>query len=179
MLIGGIAVLLQIGLLLVLWRWLRGQLQTRDEMVYRLQQKLDQYERELAQLEKRPLPPLNAEQWREFQQWRDGARSNLERLAQDQEKLTEEQRLLRAKLEAQFTSRPAPPPRDEVSPDEAKPSEAGDQVLSSYQSPLVKEVVRMLAEGEAPVAIARKKGMQVGEVELIRALHKFSPRTES
>ena len=179
MLIGGIAVLLQIGLLLVLWRWVRGQLQTRDEMVYRLRQKLDQYERELAQLEKRPLPPLNAEQWAKLQHWREGARTNLERLERDQEKLAEEQRLLRAKLESQFTSQPAPVPRDEVSPGEGTPSEEGDRVLSSYQSPLVKEVVRMLAEGEAPVAIARKKGMQVGEVELIRALHKFSPRTES
>ncbi|CAM2006150.1 hypothetical protein [Acanthopleuribacter pedis] len=51
-----------------------------------------------------------------------------------------------------------------------------DKILGSFQSPLVKDIMQRLADGTTVQQIARDKGMQVGEVELIKALNKFAPK---
>lgn len=43
-------------------------------------------------------------------------------------------------------------------------------------SPLVSEILELFAKGESAIEIARKKGMQVGEVQLIKGLKKFKPK---
>lgn len=44
----------------------------------------------------------------------------------------------------------------------------------TVDSPLVKDVLQMLEQGVEPTEIARVKGIQVGEIDLIRGLKKFA-----
>lgn len=63
---------------------------------------------------------------------------------------------------------PTPPPTEEPSRSEAQEHGA----LASFGSSQLKEVQELLEAGESVMEIARKKGLQLGEVELIRSLTK-------
>jgi hypothetical protein len=46
-------------------------------------------------------------------------------------------------------------------------------------SPLAGEVASLLESGVSPVEVARRKGMQVGEVTLINSLQQFAPKQQT
>lgn len=60
--------------------------------------------------------------------------------------------------------------------EQLQPGISSESARELLDSPLVAEVLSLLEQGESPVEIARRKGIQVGEITLIKSLKKFSPK---
>jgi len=60
-----------------------------------------------------------------------------------------------------------------------QPGGSSDSAKELLDSPLVTEVLALLEQGVTPQEIARNKGMQVGEITLIKSLKTFSPKARS
>ncbi len=160
--------LLLAGLILFLQR--RAALQAQDDrqVTQHLSRQVEQLERELADCQQ----TLKTQK-----QNYEEARQALGRLREQQQALRAESDTLKTQLEKQAeriaaTPAPSPPP-----PPEPGPNESGaHRILGSFQSPLVKDIMQRLGNGQTPREIAREKGMQVGEVALIQSLNKYTPK---
>ncbi len=60
----------------------------------------------------------------------------------------------------------------------APPRELGE-VVRGAASPAVSEVLELISQGVEPAEVARRTGLQIGEVELIRALRNFAGKEQS
>lgn len=59
----------------------------------------------------------------------------------------------------------------------AAPRELGDAVRGAA-SPVVGEVLELIGQGVEPAEVARRTGLQVGEIDLIRALRSFAGKEQ-
>lgn len=161
--------LLLAGLILFLQR--RAALQAQDDrqVTQHLSRQVEQLERELADCQQ----ALKAQK-----QGHEETRQALAHLREQQAAQRTETDRLRTQL-AQQAERlaaapepPAPTPAPEPAPNES----GARRILGSFQSPLVKDIMQRLSNGQTAREIAREKGMQVGEVALIQSLNKFAPK---
>lgn len=60
-----------------------------------------------------------------------------------------------------------------------QPGSSRDHARALMDSPLANEILALLAQGVSPVEVARQKGMQVGEITLIKSLEQFHPKDSS
>lgn len=160
--------LLLAGLILFLQRRAARQAQENRQVTQHLSRQVEQLERELADCQK----ALKAQKKSE-----EETHQALGRLREQQTALRAESDALKSRLEeqaAQIAAAPEPtlPPQAEPGPNES----GAHRILGSFQSPLVKDIMQRLRNGQTPREIAREKGMQVGEVALIQSLNKYAPK---
>lgn len=160
--------LLLAGLILFLQRRAARQAQDDRQVTQHLSRQVEQLERELADCQQ----ALKAQK-----KSQEETHQAMGLLREQQSALRAESNALKNKLEeqaAQITAAPVPTPPP---PAEPGPNESGaHRILGSFQSPLVKDIMQRLSNGQTPREIAREKGMQVGEVALIQSLNKFAPK---
>ncbi|MDJ0841621.1 MAG: hypothetical protein QNK37_34250 [Acidobacteriota bacterium] len=166
------SVLLLIGLIFFLVLPLRRRLDAQREIVHNLQHRFEGIEKETGltahrlQEQHGRLSRLADEQHRQLDdmlkkqtELREKMIKRLRRIDDAVLRLQTQQNELDRKIENTVASAPPKPkPPDHLRID----------------SPLVTEVLELLAQGKAPTEIAREKGIQLGEIDLIRGLKHFA-----
>lgn len=167
-----VAWLLLAGVVLFLQRRTSQRQSADRQLLQHLSRQNDQLEHELADCQeslktnRQTLAELRREVGQGQQQL---AAAQQQLAAAQQDRDTVRSRLTELETKATDPVNPEPAPASVAEP-------GARQILGSFQSPLVKDIMQRLADGATVQQIARDKGMQVGEVELIRALNKFAPK---
>ena len=145
----------------VLYVYFSARFKEHAELITTLREHLDRSEKELASLERqasgmsRELSRLKEEMGRA----RSASGEDHQELLQRFEALREEYDILEKKMEHVQNE-----------------SISGESAKQLMESPLVGEILELLKQGVSPMEIAQRKGMQVGEITLIKSLQKFTPK---
>lgn len=165
-----IYVMLAIGLIpaivvfVVMVRLLRNQAVNVTNELRSLHEKLDVQNSKIGELE-RKLSRVNQSVAKVADQSKELKQKTGERFKEEQEKLKEVHKEVQ-EVARKLTHLPQSTP----------PEKSDSEVGSKLDSPLVSEVMQMLEEGVDAQEIARIKGIQVGEIELIKGLKIFATK---
>jgi hypothetical protein len=152
-----------IVLFLVLWRVVGHKNRLLFDALERSRDKVAALERSLAELERR-LPPLS----RSLDDTREQSRQREAQWSQQWAEISARLDLVQArqeKAERQLSHLP-------LGGGKSKPR----QKIPALDSGAMKDVLSLLDAGHSAEEIARRKGMQVGEIELIKGLRSFGTK---
>ena len=144
----------------VIYLFFLGRFREHAQLIQSMSELLDRQEKELAASE-RQLARLTGEMKRLGEQQ---SRAGIASEEQHQELI---QQIATLRLEYDKLEKKM----DHVQ-DKSISTENAKQLM---ESPLVAEILDLLNQGVSPMEIAQRKGMQVGEITLIKSLRKFAP----